>query len=47
MKVGGGLYELARILGDVNAIKKGKAGRRIDHRLAGKVTGRGSGKIFK
>jgi len=47
MKLRGGLYELARILGDVNAIKKDKVGRRIGRRVAGKVTGRGLGKIFK
>lgn len=29
MKLRGGLYKLARILGDVNAIKKDKVGRWI------------------
>jgi len=43
----GFLYILARILGDVNAVKKGKAGRRVGRRAAGKVTGRGLGKLFK
>jgi hypothetical protein len=41
------LYTLARLLGDVNAVQKGKVGRRISIRLAGKAAGRGLGKIFK
>jgi len=43
----GFLYILSRILGDMNAVKKGKAGRRVGRRAAGKVTGRGLGKLFK
>jgi hypothetical protein len=34
------LYLLARLLGDVNAVKKGRVGRRIARRAAGKATGR-------
>jgi hypothetical protein len=41
------LYTLARLMGDINAVQKGKAGRRIGRRLAGKATGRGLGKLFK
>lgn len=41
------LYFIARILGDVNAIKKGRVGRRIEVRLAGKATGRLMGRLFK
>ncbi|MBB6449615.1 hypothetical protein HNR44_001564 [Geomicrobium halophilum] len=41
------LYQLAKILGDINAIKKGKVGRRIGRRIAGKATGKGLGKLFK
>ena len=41
------LYRIARILGDVNAIKKGLIARRIARRAAGKVTGRMLGKLFK
>lgn len=41
------LYSLAKILGDVNAVKKGKVGRRIGRRAAGKVTGKMMRKIFK
>ncbi|MBM7631081.1 hypothetical protein [Geomicrobium sediminis] len=41
------LYKAARILGDVNAVKKGRVGRRVARRAAGRVTGRGLGKLFK
>jgi hypothetical protein len=37
------LYTTARILGDVNAAKKGKLGKRI----ANKVIGRAVGKLFR
>jgi hypothetical protein len=46
-KTRGFLYRLARILGDLNAVQKGKIGRRILRRGAGKITGRGLGKLFK
>lgn len=41
------LYGTAKILGDINAIKKGKVGKRIARRVAGKGTGRLLGKLFK
>jgi hypothetical protein len=41
------LYKLARLLGDANALKKGRVGRRVGRRAAGKVTGRSLGKLFK
>jgi hypothetical protein len=41
------LYIVARIMGDVNAVKKGKVTRRIGRRAAGKITGKGLGKLFK
>lgn len=41
------LYLIARILGDVNAVRKGKVKRRIGRRLAGKLTGRGLGRLFR
>jgi hypothetical protein len=46
-KVRSVLYFLAKLLGDVNAVKKGKVGQRIGRRVAGKVTGRLLGKFFK
>jgi hypothetical protein len=41
------LYALARLLGDINAVKKGRVGRRVGRRVAGKYTGRGLGRLFK
>lgn len=41
------LYMLARLLGDVNAVKRGRVGRRVARRAAGKATGRGLGKLFR
>jgi hypothetical protein len=41
------LYTLAKLLGDVNAVQKGKVGRRIGRRLAGRATGKGLGRLFK
>ena len=46
-KVRSMLYRLARLLGDVSAIEKGRVPRRILRRVAGKVTGRLLGKLFK
>ena len=43
----GFLYGLARLLGDVNAVRKGRMGRRIAWRLAGKMTGRVLGKMLR
>lgn len=41
------LYWLGKLLGDINAVNRGRVGRRIGRRLAGKATGRGLGKMFK
>ncbi len=41
------LYLLARLLGDLSAVKKGKVAQRIERRIAGKVTGRLLGKWFR
>ncbi len=38
---------MARLLGDVNAVKKGRVGKRIVRRGAGRLTGKGLGKLFK
>lgn len=46
-KVRRGLYKTARILGDINAIKKGKVGKRIGRRIVGRQTGKVIRKIFK
>ena len=41
------LYGLARLLGDVNAVRKGTVGKRLVRRTAGKATGRLLGRLFK
>jgi hypothetical protein len=41
------LYSLAKLLGDVNAVRNGTIGKRIARRAAGKATGRLLGKLFK
>jgi hypothetical protein len=41
------LYFVARIMGDINAILKGRVARRIGRRAAGKLTGRALWRIFK
>jgi hypothetical protein len=40
------LYLIARLMGDVNAVQKGRVGRRIGRRAAGKVTGRAFRRLF-
>jgi hypothetical protein len=46
-KIRGVLYLLARLLGDVNAVRRGRVGRRVGRRLAGRVAGRGLGRLFQ
>jgi len=41
------LYFLARLLGDISAVRKGRVGKRIGRRIAGRVTGRLLGKLFR
>ncbi|GAB4248696.1 MAG: hypothetical protein Kow00129_09440 [Thermoleophilia bacterium] len=40
------LYFVARILGDVNAVRRGKAGRRLGRRITGKATGRAMRRLW-
>jgi hypothetical protein len=46
-KTRGFLYTLAKILGDINAINKGKVGKRIGRRVVGRAAGKGIGRLFK
>ena len=46
-KVRSFLYFFAKILGDVNAVKKGKVGKRVGRRVAGRATGKLLGRMFK
>ncbi|MFP3906103.1 MAG: hypothetical protein ACLFRV_04320 [Acidimicrobiales bacterium] len=41
------LYRLARMLGDVQSVRRGTVGRRIARRATGRVTGRGLGRLFR
>jgi hypothetical protein len=43
----GFLYRLARLLGDVEATRKGRVGRRVGRRVAGRHTGRWLGRLFR
>lgn len=43
----GFLYRLAKLLGDIGAVKKGRVGKRISRRIAGKITGRGLRRLLK
>ncbi len=41
------LYKLARVLGDISAISKGKPGKRVTRRITGKAIGRIFKKLFR
>jgi len=41
------LYRAARIMGDVQAVRKKKIARRIGRRAAGRLTGRMLGRFFR
>jgi hypothetical protein len=46
-RVRGFLYRLARFLGDVNAVEKGKVPQRVERRIVGRMTARILGKLFR
>ena len=46
-KTRGFLYLLAKLLGDFQAARKGRVGKRIARRAAGRGTGKALGKIFR
>jgi hypothetical protein len=41
------LYTSAKILGDINAVKKGRIVKRIERRIIGKFAGRLMGKLLR
>lgn len=41
------LYQLARIMGDIQAVRKKKVGRRLGRRVAGRLTGKMLGRFFR
>ena len=47
MRIRSLLYWLARLLGDVNAVRKGRVGQRIVRRVAGKAAGRAMRKTLR
>jgi hypothetical protein len=46
-KFHGLLCRLGRLLGDVNAVEKGKVPQRVERRLVGRFTARILGKLFR
>ena len=47
MKIRSLLYWLARLLGDVNAVRRGRIGQRVARRVAGKAAGRAMRKTLR
>ncbi len=41
------LYLLARLLGDVQAVRRGRVGERVARRVAGRAAGRLLGALFR
>ena len=41
------IYQLLKVSNDINAVQKGKVGRRVGRRVAGKATGKAMRKLFK
>lgn len=47
MSVKSSIYKFLRIWNDVDAVRKGRVGKRIGRRVAGRATGKGIGRLFK
>jgi len=47
MSLKSNIYKILRIWNDIDAIRKGKVGKRIGRRVAGKATGKALRKLFK
>lgn len=41
------VYSALKVSNDVNAVRRGKVGKRVARRVAGKITGRAMGRIFR
>ena len=41
------LYRLARLLGDMSAVRRGRVGQRVTRRIVGRATGRLLGRLFR
>lgn len=46
-KVRKGLYKAAKTMGDVQAVRKGKVGKRVKRRILGKLAGKALGALTK
>ncbi len=44
-KIRSTLYTTAKVLGDVDAVKKGKVGKRVKNRIKGRIAGKLLGKL--
>jgi len=47
MSLKSAIYKFLRIWNDVDAVKKGKVGKRVGRRIAGKAAGKTIRKLFK
>ncbi|MFG6115513.1 hypothetical protein ACGTN9_10005 [Halobacillus sp. MO56] len=47
MSLKSNIYKVLRVWNDIDAVRKGKIGRRIGRRAAGKATGKILRKLFK
>ncbi len=41
------LYMVARMLGDVQAVRKGRVGKRVGRRITGRLAGRGLSRLWR
>lgn len=46
-KIRSGLYKTGKVLGDVNAVKRGTVGKRVTARIGGNITSRVLNKIIR
>ena len=44
-KIRSTMYKTARILGDIEAVQKGKVGKRVKNRIKGRIAGKILGKL--
>jgi hypothetical protein len=47
MSLKSSIYKILRIWNDVDAVRKGRVGKRIGRRIAGRAAGKGIRKLFK
>ncbi|WP_249870650.1 hypothetical protein [Oceanobacillus saliphilus] len=47
MSLKSSIYKILRIWNDVDAVRKGKIGKRMGRRITGKATGKAMRKLFK